>query len=148
MKKLVGITMIALLIGFNINAQQRKGNGMRKGSDFTPEQRTTLMVKKMTLELDLNANQQKEVYTLMLENANTRATTRDAHRKMREEGAELTSDQKYNLEIQRLDKQIENKAAMKSVLTNEQYEKWEKMAKNRKRQGQKNSGRKQVRNGK
>ena len=60
MKKLIVIAL--LLVGTTIIAQERnrKQHG-DKMEQFTPEQQSQLMLKKMTLELDLNDAQQKEM---------------------------------------------------------------------------------------
>ncbi len=60
MKKL----FIAALLVFGITsfAQERRATTERaKMEQMTPEQRNQLHLKKMTLELDLNASQQKEM---------------------------------------------------------------------------------------
>lgn len=59
MKKL--IVTIVLVISSLSFAQEK--------SKISPEQQTELQVKKMTLELDLDTNQQKEIRTILLENA-------------------------------------------------------------------------------
>jgi hypothetical protein len=53
-------------------------------------------------------------------------------------GAELTSEQRYEMQNQRLNNQIQQKDALKKILTDEQFEKWEKIMNNkRNKQGQK-----------
>jgi len=64
MKKL--ILVIALTLSSLTFAQSRKS------IEMTPEQVAELQTKKMTLDLDLNANQQKEVKALLLEEAKKR----------------------------------------------------------------------------
>jgi hypothetical protein len=44
----------------------------------------------------------------------------------KQDGTTISDTEKYEMQKQRLDKQIEHKAAMKNILTNDQYEKWEK----------------------
>lgn len=61
MKKL--ILVIALTLSSLTFAQSRKS------IEMTPEQVAELQTKKMTLDLDLTANQQKEVKALLLEEA-------------------------------------------------------------------------------
>lgn len=46
MKKLIGFSLVIILLSFSINAQQNQRN-FNKGNDFTPEQQTTLKAKKM-----------------------------------------------------------------------------------------------------
>lgn len=137
MKKLVGITALILLISFSINAQQRQ-NKQRKSSDFTPEQTATLKVKKMTLDLDLNASQQTAVYALMKSNTEDRQKSSVEKAKNKQNDVQLTSDQKFELQKNRLDKMIAHKAALKNILSKDQFEKWEEIMADRKKLGNKN----------
>ncbi len=137
MRKLAGITVLVLLISFSINAQQRQQK-QRKGSDFTTEQIATLKVKQMTLDLDLNASQQKEVFELMKKSTEERKNAMAERKENKQSGIELTSDQKFAIQNNRLDKMIAHKTAMKNILSKDQYEKWEKKMKHQKRSGKKN----------
>lgn len=123
MKKLIGFSILILLLSFSLSAQQNKGN-LNKENEFTPEQQTTLKSKKMALNFDLNANQQKEVYTLMLQNEINRKTMRDAMKQNKIDGKEISGTEKFEMQSQMLDKQIQHKTAMKNILSKEQYEKW------------------------
>lgn len=146
MKKLVGLTAIVLLFTITINAQGNKDR-QRKGNDFTPEQTATLQTKKMALNLDLNENQQKQVYDLMKEKAIERETVRTERQEQKEVGTPLTSEQKFDIQNQRLEKQIAQKAAMKNILSKEQYEKWSEMMDQRMKQGKKKMAQKGNRKG-
>lgn len=137
MRKLAGITVLILLISFSINAQQKQQKH-RKGSDLTTEQMATLKVKQMTLDLDLNTSQQKEVFELIKKSAEERKNAMAERKENKQSGVELTSDQKFAIQNSRLDKMIAHKAAMKNILSKEQYEKWEKKMKHQKRSGKKN----------
>lgn len=145
MKKLAGITIIVLLISLNINAQQKK-QSQKKGSEFTTEQKATLGTKKMTLAFDLTDAQQKQVYNLMKQNIEERETAMAKMKAQKQEGIELTSEQKFKMQYDRLDKQIAHKAQMKSILTKDQYEKWELEMKQKNKQG--NSSKRGGNNGK
>lgn len=61
MKKL--ILVVALTLSSLTFAQNRKG------SEMTPEQQAEIQTKRLTLDLDLNSNQQKEVKAIILEQA-------------------------------------------------------------------------------
>ncbi|SNR47629.1 hypothetical protein SAMN06265371_103371 [Lutibacter agarilyticus] len=137
MRKLAGITVLVLLISFSINAQQKQQK-QRKGSDFTTEQMATLKMKQMTLDLDLNASQQKEVFELMKKSTEERKNAMTERKENKQSGVELTSDQKFAIQNNRLDKMIAHKTAMKNILSKDQYEKWEKKMKHQKRSGKKN----------
>ena len=64
MKKLI---LVAFILLCNISIAQS-----RKSIEMTPEQVAELQTKKMTLDLDLNSNQQKEEKALLLEEAKKR----------------------------------------------------------------------------
>lgn len=129
MKKLITLALIAT-IGLSSYAQEKKerqgrheGNPMEK---FTPEQRNELMLKKMTLELDLNANQQKEMSKLIAE----QNAKREAHLKDRKAKTEKpTSDEIFAMKSKMLDEQIAMKDKMKKILSPEQFKKWDEMKK-------------------
>ena len=142
MKRIVGFTVIVLLISFSISAQQKQERN-RKGSDFTPEQNATLMAKKMTLALDLDENQQKEVFTLMKQHMTEREVKMTEIKKQKENGTEFTSKQRFEMQHSMLDKQIQHKTAMKTILSKDQFDQWEKTMKTRKR----NENRKGMKNG-
>jgi len=142
MKKLVGLTVAILLFSLTISAQQKQERS-RKGSDFTPEQTATLMTKKMTLALDLDKNQETAVYGLMKENIAERQNAMAEMKKRKESGTKPTNDEKFEIQNNRLDKMIAHKAAMKKILSKEQFEKWEKSMHSKMKKEQQRSGQKQ-----
>lgn len=122
MRKLVFAT--ALIIGITVSAQ----NGHRKGmKDLNPEQIAVLQTKKMTLALDLTTVQQKQIQKLNLDNATYRLEKIKEMKSKKESGETrpLTSEERYALQTARLDRQIAQKEKLKSILTQEQLEKWE-----------------------
>ena len=155
MKKLAGLFSIILLLSMTMEAQERKERKERhrRGVDLTTEQMATLQTKKMALFLDLNQNQQNEVHSLLTEQAELRQAKIAAFKEKRKEGVELTKEDKFRMQNDRLDAQIKNKAAMKNILSKEQFEKFEK-ANMRKRQamnkkgGSKRKGERSERSGK
>jgi protein CpxP len=126
MKKL--ILVVTLVISTLTFAQERS----RKGEKLTPEQQTELQVKKMTLELDLDAKQQKELKAILLEQAQKREGKIAEIKAKREKGEKLSADEKFELKNRMLDNQIENKSQMKKILKPEQFKKWEQNLENRK----------------
>jgi hypothetical protein len=127
MKKLITIALVAIM-GVSSYAQEIKerprrpeGNQMEK---FTPEQRNQLMLKKMTLELDLNASQQKEMSKIIAE----QGAKREAHMKDRKaKTAKPTSDEIFAMKSKMLDEQIAMNGKMKKILSPEQFKKWDEM---------------------
>ncbi len=132
MKKL--ITILVLSIGLTAMAQSKKGH------DYTPEQMATLSSKKMTLALDLNKDQETKIYKMNLESFKERKAKMEERKKNKEDGErkELTSDERFERESKMLDKKIDKMRKLKSILSKEQYEKWEKIQQNRMKKGHEN----------
>lgn len=144
MKKIAIVLM--LLVGVTAIAQ-RGERGSREGKkDLTAEQVATLKTKKATLALDLTEAQQGQMKTLFLENAKMQKTKMTERKAQKEKGEtkKRTSEERYALANERLDHQIAQKAKLKSILSDEQYTKWEKTqrrrSKGRKGKGQKRKG--------
>ncbi len=124
MKKLAIIAL--MLSGITMTAQRHEGkrNDMQ---DLTPQQAATLQTKKMTLALDLNPTQQKELESILVSNAVLRKAKIEKQKASKEEGNPLSKEEKFAMQNERLDHMIAHKAEMKKLLTTEQYGKWEKM---------------------
>ncbi|HLW31545.1 MAG TPA: hypothetical protein VKX40_04730 [Aequorivita sp.] len=123
MKKLM--TIFIALVTFTISAQDQKPH-KRSLQEYTPEQRAELQTKRMTLQLDLTADQQKKVQQVYLENAKNRpAKSADT--------PELSKNKSYSDMNSRLDMQIATKRKLKEILSEEQYVKWETHYQNNKK---------------
>jgi hypothetical protein len=144
MKKLILIAIA--FIGLQATAQQQRKQGPQNGErgekmmNLSTEEIATLQTKKMTLALDLNASQQKEIQQINLENASIRKAHMDERKAKREAGTAEKPSKEERLKMMNamLDHKIEMKAKMKTILNKEQYAKWEKaQAKmdNKKKQG-------------
>lgn len=133
MKKIVII--LTALVTMQITAQDKKREHQRDGQKaqmeamkgLTPEETATLQTKKMTLHLDLNEAQQKKMEAFFLEEAKFRKAKMDERQAMKEseEKKQFTKEDKFKMMNERLDHQIEVKQKMKSILNDEQFEKWE-----------------------
>jgi len=139
MKKLIGFSLMIMLLSFSINAQQNQRN-FNKVNDFTPEQQAVLKAKKMALNFDLNTSQQKEVYNFMLQNAIDRKTAMAAIKQKKLDGAQISSTEKFEMQNKLLDQQMRHKAAMKNIMTKDQYEKWSASRNNNGMQGKYTKG--------
>lgn len=120
---------LMLMVGLTSMAQRGPQEGNRGMKDLTPEQMATLQTKKMTLALDLTDTQQSKIMAMQLENAKTRKAKME-ERKAKKEGEEKvkpTTEERYAMQNERLDKKIAHKAEMKNILSDDQYVKWEKM---------------------
>ncbi len=128
MKKVIVVLLcMASMSAIAQRGERHQGSAM---NDMTPEQTATLKTKKMTLALDLTDVQQKQIQTLNLENAKTRKAAMEKRKALKENGdtKKPTSDEHYAMKNERLDRMIAQKAEMKDILSQEQYDKWEKMA--------------------
>lgn len=123
MKKFIALLTLVVLFSATVNAQNKKGNNKR-GNNFTAEQMATLQSKKLTLRLDLDQKQQKAVYEVMLKNSEERIALRAQNQQKRASGVKPTTEERYNMENLRLEKQIAQKTEMKKILTADQYSIW------------------------
>ena len=133
MKKIIVIA-IALISMQGIAQQQgnNRANNPERGqkmNSLTAEEMAELQTKKMTLNLDLNASQQKEVYKLNLENAKQRKTMMETYQANKGSGTmgQPSKENRLKMANTRLDNQIAMKGKMKSILNADQYIKWEKL---------------------
>jgi periplasmic protein CpxP/Spy len=136
MKKMVII--LITLIGTSVFAQPgpehrpaHKKEMQEKMKDLTPQQRAELKTKEMTLHLDLNEGQQIKIQKLN----EALETKRDVFRKDRESEKELSKDALFEHKSAVLDEQINQKQQLKTILTEDQFAKWEKQEMHRKGNG-------------
>ena len=129
--------ILILLFSLSVFAQQpprqmdselgkRPSNRMQAMKALTPEQEATLWTKKMTLELDLNKNQQDQMYALILEKTKKIKLRVENKPKERPNKEEI-----YNMHISRLDEAIAMKKSLKKILNDNQFTQWE-LIKNKK----------------
>lgn len=130
MKKLIVVALLSLSISGI--AQEKKNRMNEERPQLTAQQQNELQVKKLTLELDLTAQQQKEIAKIVEQKQMKREAMRTEFKTKKAEEKKLTSDEKFVLKRNALDAQIAHKSEMKKVLTPEQYEKWEKMSDHKK----------------
>lgn len=122
------VILIATLLLTALSYGQR-GENMKKGKEkLTPQQEASIKSKKMALELDLTDQQQDKVYNILLNQANNKPA-----KISKEERKNLSQEERVALTEQRLEKQIAMKREFQKVLSEEQYEKFEKMMNKRKK---------------
>ncbi|NDP27562.1 MAG: hypothetical protein GZ087_09085 [Flavobacterium sp.] len=123
MKKLFVLAL--LVVGTTIIAQERnrkhQGNQMEQ---FTPEQKSQLMLKKLTLELDLNAGQQKDMSAVIADLNAKRELHKGQMKAMKEKGVKPTTDERFAMKMKMLDEQIATKKSVEKILNAKQFEKW------------------------
>ncbi|NNJ89589.1 MAG: hypothetical protein HKP53_09315 [Eudoraea sp.] len=131
-KVLIAMFTIASLTAM---AQEGPDRGPRDGKEqLTPEQMATLQTKKMTLALDLSSAQQKQIQEFHLENAKLRKEKMEVAKGDRKD---LSAEERYARQNERLDHMIAQKEEMKKILNEEQFSKWEKEMSHRKNKGRK-----------
>jgi hypothetical protein len=126
MKKVVGLLVIMIALSNSINAQ---GNGKRGNQNFTPEQIATLQTKKMTMLLNLNQEQQTAIFDLQKNKVVERKAMRKSMLERKLNGKTLSSDELFQLQSSRLDRMQQHKIAMRKILNQEQFTKWQTMRK-------------------
>lgn len=131
MKNLVVVALVFFtLTGFAQKKHKQKHNCkemVQQREDISAEDMASLQSKKMTLHLDLNAAQQEKVYAILLEQAKDKKAHKAKHLAKKAENNKPTKAEFLKNKHQKLDKQIAMKRKMKSILTANQYEKFEKM---------------------
>lgn len=123
MKKLFVLAL--LLVGTTLMAQER--NRKQQGNDmeqFTPEQRSQLQLKQMTLNLDLNDSQQKEMKVIIADMNTKREAQRTSMKAMRAKDVKPTTDERFTMKMKMLDEKIAMKKRMEKILNPKQFEKW------------------------
>ena len=140
MKKLANTLIVICTI--NTQAQEKsdskrqsRGNKQKYFiQNLTPQEAATLKTKKMTLQLDLTESQQLQIQHINLEQAKERiAKKKERMKNMGKKKVKLSKDNRLNKIHSRLDKQIELKKQFKNILTDEQFEKWERSKKQKDR---------------
>ena len=135
MKKIMSIAIIALV---TISSFAQKEQRSRKHTKLTVEQQAELQTKHMTLQLDLSENQQKELFAFNKKNAVERQQKMDARKAVpKSQRKELTSDQLFEQKNKRLDAQIAHQNELKKILSDTQFETWQKTKKQKKHQAKK-----------
>lgn len=130
---LMAFTFMTTFAQKNKNEKREDARELRgQRTDLSPEQRAELATKKLALHLDLTEAQQKKIHKLELE----QALKRKEHLERRDEQKKLTDNQRFEMRSNRLDEQLAHKKEMKSILTEAQFAKWEKVRQS-KRKGMK-----------
>ncbi|WP_457615881.1 hypothetical protein [Lutibacter sp.] len=97
-----------------------------KKVQLTPEQKATLQTKRMALLLDLNENQQDAIYKLNEKRAVHQREFQETVKQRKLNNIKPTSDEIFNVKLNRLNSQIAYKKAMEEILSKDQFEKWKK----------------------
>ncbi|MDO1499694.1 hypothetical protein Q2T40_06060 [Winogradskyella maritima] len=140
MKKLIVLAIAFCTLSVTAQEKRKTWDEFKKergitDQNLTPEERATLESKRMTLQLDLSADQQQKVEATLAEHYKAGKATRDAMKKDRKP----TNEERMAMRNSMLDAQIALKQKMKSILDKVQYARYEKMMAKRgmKRRGHK-----------
>jgi len=117
------ILIATLFISVHTFAQKK----CQQKSDFSATQKTQLLIKKMTIELDLNAKQISQITPIVNERIKTREAKCSEDKK--ENRKLLSSDEKFEMKMECLNKQETLQNKMKEILRKEQYDTWKEMRK-------------------
>lgn len=127
MKKVLMICLLLVSISLQAQPQGQGRNEHRKAvhekmKELTPQQRAELKTKKMVLDLDLTEAQQIEIQKLNLEIEGNREKMKPEKKK----AGEISSNDFFERTSKMLDEKIATKKKLRSILTEEQFEKFQK----------------------
>ncbi|NJB37864.1 MULTISPECIES: hypothetical protein [Flavobacteriaceae] len=132
LRLLIATALLTSMVGVAQRGPEHKGKDLK--AELSVEQLATLRTKRLTLALDLDSKQQKQVMDLNLEQVAKHKQKMDERKAKREEGERErpSPEERFKLENEKLDARIAHQNAMKDILSDEQYELWKQMHKNRK----------------
>ncbi len=125
------ILVLALAFGMTAFAQERK-MGKEEREKLTPQERVDLQVKRLTKELDLSTKQAEQVKTLMTKKSEIREAKKKEMDAIRATGTKPTAEEREAMKTKMQDEVASLKKEMKTILTADQYTKWEQNFEERK----------------
>ena len=120
MRKIVFV--LIALIAISTQAQKK---GSQNRNNGTPEEMATKRTAQMTKDLNLTEDQQATILALNVQNAEAFGKLRGKNRN------ELSDEERKEIRSKMKELQASNQKAMKEVLDDEQYTKWDEMQKER-----------------
>ena len=126
MKKIIAILIITLGNTIASIAQEHRKESVE--NTMSIDQKTELAVKKMTLKLDLTADQQQKITPLITKQIANRKEARDKMKEMKMNKQKPSSDERFKMMNTKLDNQIAFKTEMRRILNPQQYERFEKIS--------------------
>lgn len=122
---LIAALLLAGMIGYSQKSPEP--GRQREKVEMSAEQRNDLRLKRMTLKLDLDNSQQKEMAKIISGQEKNRSEARAKMKERRETKVKPTADELYAMQSKKLDREIEMRSKMKKLLNEKQFEKWESM---------------------
>jgi periplasmic protein CpxP/Spy len=143
MNKVLMICLLLVSISLQAQPQGQSSIEYRKAvgekmKEFSPQQRANLKTKKMVLDLDLTKAQQSEIQILNLEIEIGREKIKFQKMKLEE----ISVDDFFDRTSKMLDEKIAVKKRLQSILTEEQFEKFQKSRQRKARERRHEFGRK------
>ncbi|MGI9530043.1 hypothetical protein [Lutimonas sp.] len=117
---MIALFLTASALAFGQNEKKK----MKMDHEFTTEQMAILKTKKMALALDLSSNQQDQMLTLHKNWIEEKMARKEAHKSL--DKADMSSDQKFEMMNQSLDRKMAQQEQIKKILDKDQYEMWKK----------------------
>lgn len=128
MKKLfIAALLFVGMASFAQEADQKPNREPRE--KLTPEQRNDKQLKKLTSELNLDANQQAQVKQLLADRSAKAEKFKEERKDRKDSNVKPTAAEKDAFKKQLMDEKDANDAKMKSILTADQYNKWKSIQK-------------------
>ncbi len=110
------IALFATIFAFSQKKHTQK-------TEFTAVQKTQLIVKKLSITLDLSEKQTAQIIPLM----SAKVQQHEMKKAERESHKEISTDEKFKLAMAHLNDQASLRREMKKILDKNQYEKWTEM---------------------
>jgi len=114
-----------LFIGIASFAQEADQKPTREPREkLTPEQRSDKQLKKLTSELNLDANQQAQVKQLLADRNTKAEQFKEARKAKKDSNVKPTAAEREAFKKEVMAERDANDAKMKSILNADQYTKW------------------------
>lgn len=116
-----------LFVGMVSFAQDATQPVKQQRERLTPEQRNEKQLKKLTTELNLDANQQVQVGKLLADRSAKAQKHMEMRKARKDSNVKPTAEEKAALKKEIMDEKTATEAQMKSILNADQYKKWTAM---------------------
>ena len=129
MTKKTGLLILFITFSLTINAQKKQI--LLKKGNLTIEQQVTIKVKKMTLELELTEAQQNKLTPVLTKHITERKAQLDKRKKGKGEEKKIEANNRFQIANKILDRKIIFQKEMKTILNEEQFNRFKELQKNR-----------------
>jgi len=129
MTKKTGLLILFITFSLTINAQKKQI--LLKKGNLTIEQQVTIKVKKMTLELELTEAQQNKLTPVLTKHITERKAQLGKRKKGKGEEKKIEANNRFQIANKILDRKIIFQKEMKTILNEEQFNRFKELQKNR-----------------